>query len=145
MAAVNDPRQAPDGLIQGLQISSEDSETVISRPLPDQPALHEVLVKIRDLGPVNKRPEPLAADPRDPARCPVSARTPQPWFSDLPAGVEQAKTTARPAPYAPTAWPAHSNAANRTASGAARPSTRPRSPRGRDRAPNRHRRKPCIR
>lgn len=34
----------------GLQVSSEGSQTVISGPLPDQPALHGVLVKVRDLG-----------------------------------------------------------------------------------------------
>ena len=35
---------------EGLQVTSEDSETVISGPLPDQPALHRVLIKVRDLG-----------------------------------------------------------------------------------------------
>jgi hypothetical protein len=35
---------------QGLQVSSEDTETVISGPLADQAALHRVLVKIGDLG-----------------------------------------------------------------------------------------------
>ncbi len=35
---------------EGLQISSEDTETVISGPLADQAALHGVLVKIGDLG-----------------------------------------------------------------------------------------------
>ena len=35
---------------EGLQVTSEDSETVISGPLPDQPALHGVLIKVRDLG-----------------------------------------------------------------------------------------------
>jgi hypothetical protein len=34
----------------GLQISSDGSQTVIYGRLPDQPALHGVLVKIGDLG-----------------------------------------------------------------------------------------------
>ncbi len=35
---------------EGLQVTSEDAETVISGPLPDQPALHGLLAKVRDLG-----------------------------------------------------------------------------------------------
>ena len=35
---------------QGLQVKSEGRETVISGPLVDQPALHGLLVKVRDLG-----------------------------------------------------------------------------------------------
>ena len=35
---------------EGLQVTSEGSQTVISEPLPDQPALHGVLIKVRDLG-----------------------------------------------------------------------------------------------
>jgi hypothetical protein len=35
---------------EGLQISSEETETVICGPLADQAALHRVLVKISDLG-----------------------------------------------------------------------------------------------
>jgi hypothetical protein len=35
---------------EGLQISSEDTQTVISGPLADQAALHGVLIKIGDLG-----------------------------------------------------------------------------------------------
>jgi hypothetical protein len=34
----------------GLQISSEGGQTVICGRLPDQPALHGVLAKVRDLG-----------------------------------------------------------------------------------------------
>jgi hypothetical protein len=34
----------------GLHIESDDTQTVISGPLADQPALHGVLIKIRDLG-----------------------------------------------------------------------------------------------
>jgi hypothetical protein len=34
----------------GLQISSEEGQTVICGRLPDQPALHGVLAKVRDLG-----------------------------------------------------------------------------------------------
>jgi hypothetical protein len=34
----------------GLQISSDASQTVIRGWLPDQPALHGVLAKVRDLG-----------------------------------------------------------------------------------------------
>jgi hypothetical protein len=35
---------------EGLQIRAEGTETVISGPLPDQPALHGVLVRVGDLG-----------------------------------------------------------------------------------------------
>jgi hypothetical protein len=35
---------------EGLRIRSEGTETVISGPLTDQPALYGVLVKVRDLG-----------------------------------------------------------------------------------------------
>ena len=35
---------------EGLRVSSEETETVISGPLTDQAALHGVLVKISDLG-----------------------------------------------------------------------------------------------
>jgi hypothetical protein len=35
---------------EGLQVTSGEAETVISGPLADQPALHGLLAKIRDLG-----------------------------------------------------------------------------------------------
>ena len=35
---------------EGLHLRSDGSQTVICGPLPDQPALHGVLVKVRDLG-----------------------------------------------------------------------------------------------
>ena len=35
---------------EGLQVTAEGSQTVICGPLPDQPALHGVLIKVRDLG-----------------------------------------------------------------------------------------------
>jgi hypothetical protein len=35
---------------EGLQVSSEGGDTVLSGPLTDQAALHGVLVKIGDLG-----------------------------------------------------------------------------------------------
>jgi hypothetical protein len=35
---------------EGLQVSSEGTDTVMSGPLTDQAALHGVLVKIADLG-----------------------------------------------------------------------------------------------
>jgi len=38
------------GWFEGLQVSSEAGETILSGPVTDQPALHGVLVKIRDLG-----------------------------------------------------------------------------------------------
>ena len=38
------------GWFECLQVSSEAGETIISGPVADQPALHGVLVKIRDLG-----------------------------------------------------------------------------------------------
>ncbi len=38
------------GWFEGLQVSSEAGETILSGPVSDQPALHGVLVKIRDLG-----------------------------------------------------------------------------------------------
>jgi hypothetical protein len=34
----------------GLRVTSDGAQTIISGPLPDQPALHGLLVKIRDLG-----------------------------------------------------------------------------------------------
>ena len=34
----------------GLQVSSEGNDTVISGVIPDQPALHGLLNRIRDLG-----------------------------------------------------------------------------------------------
>ena len=34
----------------GLQLNSDGAQTVISGRLPDQPALHGLLAKIRDLG-----------------------------------------------------------------------------------------------
>jgi hypothetical protein len=34
----------------GLQLSSDGTQTVITGQLPDQPALHGLLIKIRDLG-----------------------------------------------------------------------------------------------
>ena len=34
----------------GLRVASDGTQTVISGQLPDQPALHALLVKIRDLG-----------------------------------------------------------------------------------------------
>lgn len=35
---------------EGLQVSSDGEETVISGPVADQAALHGVLTKVRDLG-----------------------------------------------------------------------------------------------
>ncbi len=35
---------------EGLEVNSEGTQTVISGPLADQPALHGLLAKIRDLG-----------------------------------------------------------------------------------------------
>jgi hypothetical protein len=35
---------------EGLQVQSDGRQTAISGPLPDQPALHGLLVKVRDLG-----------------------------------------------------------------------------------------------
>lgn len=34
----------------GLQVSSDGGETVVSGLIPDQPALHGLLAKVRDLG-----------------------------------------------------------------------------------------------
>jgi hypothetical protein len=38
------------GWFDGLHVSSDGTDTVLSGPLTDQAALHGVLVKIRDLG-----------------------------------------------------------------------------------------------
>jgi len=38
------------GWFEGLQVSSQAGETIISGPVTDQSALHGVLVKVRDLG-----------------------------------------------------------------------------------------------
>ncbi len=35
---------------EGLQVKSDGEETVICGPVTDQPALHGLLVKVRDLG-----------------------------------------------------------------------------------------------
>ena len=35
---------------EGLHLKTEGTQTVICGPLPDQPALHGLLVKVRDLG-----------------------------------------------------------------------------------------------
>jgi hypothetical protein len=35
---------------EGMQITNEGGETIISGTLPDQPALHGVLERVRDLG-----------------------------------------------------------------------------------------------
>ena len=39
-----------DGLVRGPPCAERENQTVISGRLPDQPALHGVLAKIRDLG-----------------------------------------------------------------------------------------------
>ena len=48
MAGVLDGRWA--AWFNGLQISGQDRETVIRGLLADQPALHGLLAKVRDLG-----------------------------------------------------------------------------------------------
>ena len=56
--------------LEGLQITSEDGQAVISGPQPDHPALHGVQVKIRRRGPclISDRPRNLdQAGKRNPA------------------------------------------------------------------------------
>jgi hypothetical protein len=48
VAGVLDSRWA--AWFDGLQVSSEAEETIISGMLADQPALHGLLAKVRDLG-----------------------------------------------------------------------------------------------
>ncbi len=48
VAGVLDSRWA--AWFDGLQVSGEGEETVIFGPLADQPALHGLLAKVRDLG-----------------------------------------------------------------------------------------------
>ena len=53
----------------GLQINGQGEETVISGLLADQPALHGVLTKVRDLGLCLisvRRVDPGRAEPRHP-------------------------------------------------------------------------------
>ena len=38
------------GWFEGLQVTRRGSQALISGQLPDQPALHGVLIKVRDLG-----------------------------------------------------------------------------------------------
>ncbi len=45
-----------------LQVTAEGTQTVISGPLPDQAALHGVLIKVRDLGMSLISVRQLAAD-----------------------------------------------------------------------------------
>ncbi len=40
---------------EGLQVTSDGEETVISGPVADQAALHGLLVKVRDLGLISVR------------------------------------------------------------------------------------------
>jgi hypothetical protein len=69
---------------EGLQISSDGSQTVLCGWLPDQPALHGVLVKVRDLGLslISVRQlDPSAAEETSPrsgtTALPTSSRPPQ--------------------------------------------------------------------
>lgn len=48
VAGVLDARWA--AWFDDMQVDSDDTHTIISGLLPDQPALHGVLAKIRDLG-----------------------------------------------------------------------------------------------
>ena len=97
---------------EGLQVTSEGSQTVICGPLPDQPALHGVLIKVRDLGMCLISVRRL--DPEDAGEAslhePPTSSTPirLPAHEPLPAPAEPAGP-ARPARASPeagdTPWP----------------------------------------
>jgi hypothetical protein len=52
----------------GMQISSQDEQTIISGLLADQPALHGLLTKVRDLGLCLLSVRQLDADEPEPPR-----------------------------------------------------------------------------
>src|ERR1700759_2921297 len=134
---------------EGLRVSADGTQTVITGQLADQSALHGVLAKIRDLGMglvTVRRLDGDGAEAETPAaphrhwarppgwpgrpagpRCPASAKTHDSGSPNGRPGWSGPRPSAGRARCGPPAWPGPWNGRNRTESGAARSSSRARS------------------